>query len=88
MQANATLKNDRQATVDQVRAFIRLMTEHGQRILNAKIENGYMKINYMTRGGHFVQVQYDSHGNEMNRHYFKDWDAENAEPVNPINFQE
>lgn len=89
MQANATLQNDRQATVDQLRAFIKLMTLHGQRILHAKVENGYLKICYSTQSGYFfVLITYNQYGEEMNKQHFKGWDAECCEPVEPINFQE
>jgi hypothetical protein len=63
MQANATLKNERQATVDQIRAFIRLINEHGDRILGAKLENGFMKITYTTKSAYFfVQCTYNHKG--------------------------
>lgn len=90
MQANAThLKNDRQATVDQVRAFIKLMTEHGPRILDAKMLNGIMVVIYETKSGCFyTQKFYDQYGRELDRKYFKGWDAEAGEPVEPVNFFE
>lgn len=89
MQANATLKNDRQATTDQLRAFIKLVSLHGARILDAKLDNGFMYVCYSTKSENFfVQIKYDQYGNEANKRYFKSWDADGCEPVNEVNFYE
>ena len=83
-----TLNNERQATVAQVNAFIQLIANHGQRIKTAAMVNGFMIVNYCTKSGYCIQCTYNQYGQEIKKQHFKNWDAVNNEPVNPINFKE